>query len=49
MRHQGNLGWHCPGNLVGESQVRITKLEPDIMLSNIVLLESVELEYHNEW
>ena len=37
-----------PGNLVGESQLRIPKLEPDTMLSNIVPLESVELEYHDE-
>ena len=43
------LGFALHGNLVVESQLRITKLEPDTMLSNIVLLESVELEYHNEW
>ena len=56
MRHQGNLGWHCPaillalpGNLVGESQFKIPKLEPDTMLSNIVPLVSVDLEYHDEW
>ena len=24
-------------------------LEPDIMLSNMVPFESVELEYHDEW
>ena len=41
MRHQGKLGW--------ESQFRIPKLKPDIMLSNIVPLESEELEYHDEW
>ena len=41
MRHQG-LAW--PGNFVGESQLRVPKLEPDTMLSNIVPLESVELE-----
>ena len=45
----GELGLTLPGNLVGESQLRIPKLEPDTMLSNIVLLESVELEYHDEW
>ena len=41
------MAW--PGNLVGESQFRIPKLEPGTMLSNIVPLESVELEYHDEW
>ena len=45
----GELGLALPGNLVGESQLRIPKLEPDTMLSNIVPLESVELEYHDEW
>ena len=45
----GKLGLALPGNLVGESQFRIPKLEPDTMLSYIVPLESVELEYHNEW
>ena len=49
MRHQGNLGLVFPGNLVGESQFRIPKLEPDTMLSNIVPLVSVELEYPEEW
>ena len=44
MRHQGNLG-----NLVCEYQLRIPRLEPDTMLSNMVPLESVELEYHDEW
>ena len=43
------LGVALPGNLVGESQFRIPMLEPDTMLSNIVPLESVELEYHDEW
>ena len=38
-----------PDNIVGESQLRIPKLEPDTMLSNIVYLKSVELEYHDEW
>ena len=45
----GELGLALSGNLVGESQLRIPKLEPDTMLSNIVPLESVELEYHDEW
>ena len=45
----GELGLALPGNLVGESQFRIPKLEPDIMLSNIVPLVSVENEYHDEW
>ena len=45
----GELGLALPGNLVGESQLRIPKLEPNTMLSNIVPLESVELEYYDEW
>ena len=45
----GELWLALPGNIVGESQFRITKLEPDTMLSNIVPLVSVEHEYHNEW
>ena len=44
----GELGLALPSNLVGESQF-IPKLEPDTMLSNIVPLVSVELEYHDEW
>ena len=44
----GDLLLALPGNLVGESQMRIPKLEPDNMLSYIVPLESVELEYHDE-
>ena len=43
------LGLALPGNLFGESQLRIPKLETYPMLSNIVPLESVELEYHDEW
>ena len=39
----GELGLTLPSNLVCESQLRIPKLEPDTMLSNIVPLESVEL------
>ena len=45
----GELGLGFPGNIVEESQLRILKLEPDTLLSNIVPLESVELEYHDEW
>ena len=45
----GELGLALPGNLVGESQLRIPKLDQDTMLSNIVPLEYVELEYHDEW
>ena len=45
----GELGLAFPDNLVGESQLRIPKLEPDTILSNIVPLESVELEYPDEW
>ena len=37
------------GILVGESQLRIPKLEPDIIFSNRVPLVSVEFEYHAEW
>ena len=43
------LGLALPGNLVGESHLRIPKLEPNTMLSNMVPLESGELEYHDEW
>ena len=35
--------------LVGESQLRISKFEPEIMFSNMLPLVSVELEYHAEW
>ena len=45
----GELRLALPNNLVRESQLIIPKLEPDTMLSNIVPLESVELEYHDEW
>ena len=45
----GELGLALPGNIVGESQLTIPKLEPDTMLPSIVSLESVELEYHDEW
>ena len=42
-------GLALPGSLVGEFQLRIPKLEPDIIFSNRVPLVSVELEYHAEW
>ena len=45
----GEDGLALLGSLVGESQLRIPKLEPDIMFSNRVPLLSVELEYHAEW
>ena len=32
-----------PGNLISEFQLRITKLEPDPILFNMVPLDSVEL------
>ena len=38
-----------PGSLVGESQLRKPKLEPDTTLPNRAPLVSVELEYHAEW
>ena len=44
----GELGLALPIYIVGESQLRIPKLEPDTMLSIIVPLESVELECHDE-
>ena len=37
------------GSLVGESHLRIPNFDPDIMLSNMLPLISVELEYHAEW
>ena len=45
----GNYVLALPGSLVGESQLRIAKLEPDIIFSNRVPLVSVELKYHAEW
>ena len=45
----GEDGLAFPGSLVGESQLRIPKLEPGIIFSNWVSLVSVELEYHAEW
>ena len=45
----GEDGLALPGSLVGESQLRIPKLEPDATFSNRVPLVSVEFEYHAEW
>ena len=45
----GEDGLALPDSFVGESQLRIPKLEPDIIFSNRVSLVSVELEYHAEW
>ena len=42
-------GLALAGSLVGESQLRIPKLEPDIIFSNRVPLVYIELEYHAEW
>ena len=36
------------GSLVGESQLKIPKFEPEILFSNRVLLVSAELEYHTK-
>ena len=45
----GEDGLVLLGNLLGESQLRIPKFEPEIMLSNMLPLVFVELEYHAEW
>ena len=45
----GEDGLTLLGSLVGESQLRILKFEPEIMLSNMLPLVSVELKYHDEW
>ena len=45
----GDDGLTLPGSLVGESKLRIQKLEQYIIFSNRVPLISVELEYHAEW
>ena len=45
----GEDGLALPGSLVSESQLRIPKLESDIIFPNRVPLVSVELEYHAEW
>ena len=39
----GEDGLALPGSLVGEPQLRTPKVEPDIMLSNVLPLVSVEL------
>ena len=41
MRHLGKMDWSC---IVGESQLRIPKLEPETTFSSRVPLISVELE-----
>ena len=47
MRHMGGgLALLCC--LAGVSQLRIPKFKPDIMLSNMLPLVSVEPEYHAE-
>ena len=43
------VGLALLGSLVGESQLRIQKFGPEIMLSNMLALVSVELEYQAEW
>ena len=45
----GEYGLSLLGSVVGESQLRIPKFEPEIMLSKMVPLVSVEPEYHAEW
>ena len=45
----GEDGLALPGSLVGESQLRIPKLELKTTFSSWVHLVSVELEYHAEW
>ena len=45
----GEDGLALPGSLVGESQLRIPKLELETTFSSRVPLVSVELEYHAEW
>ena len=37
------------GSMVSESQLRIPKFEPEIMLSNMLPLVFAEVEYHAEW
>ena len=46
MRHLGKMGWRYLVSVVGESQLRIPRFEPEIMFSNMLPLVSVELEYH---
>ena len=44
----GEDGLALLGSLVDESQLRTQKFEPEIMLSNMLPLVSVDLEYHNK-
>ena len=44
----GEEGLGLLASLVDASQLRTPKFEPEIMLSNMLPLVSVELEYHNE-
>ena len=43
------LGLELLGSLIGDSQLGISKFEPEIMFSNVVTLVFVELVYHAEW
>ena len=45
----GEDGLVLLGSFVGESQLRIPKFGPVIMISTMFPLVSVELEYHGEW
>ena len=45
----GEDGLALLNSIVYESQLRTPKFEPEIMLSNMLPLVSVELEYHNKW
>ena len=45
----GEDGLALLGSLVDESELRIPNFEPEIMLSNMFPLVSVDLEYHDEW
>ena len=45
----GEAGLVLHGSLVGESQLRIPKLEPDIIFSIRVPLVSLVLEYYADW
>ena len=47
MRHLGEDGFALLGRLVGESQIRIPKLQPKIMFSNMVPV-SAGLKYYVE-
>ena len=45
----GEDGLALPGSLVGESQFRMPKLEPDNTFSTRVPLVSIESEYYADW